>query len=92
MKGKKGQNSLLAMSFRVLTQPILYGVFPRLCLVGLRFSQPFLIERSIKFSVEPPSRWNSNVGYGLIGAYILVYVGMAVSHAKCRTHKAALLT
>lgn len=76
---KKRPNSLLAVTFRTLKWPLLSIALPRICLIGFNFSQPFLINRAISFSLEPESQHTTNVGYGLIFAYVLVYTGIAVS-------------
>ena len=53
------------------------SVFPRLCLIGFKFSQPFLIGSLIQYLDSP--LLEDNVGNGLIGAYALAYTGVAVS-------------
>ena len=52
-------------------------VLPRLLLVGLRFSLPFLVSDSITYTKS--SDVSPNTGYGLIGAFALVFIGLAVS-------------
>ena len=54
-------------------------VLPRLSLVAFNVSQPFLINRAIKFIDTSETIQPNNIGYGLIGAFALVYVGTAVS-------------
>lgn len=66
------------VSLKTLIWPILAVIPPRACLVGLNFTQPLLINRSVYLSVDSVTPWTTHVGYGLIGAYILVYVGSAV--------------
>ena len=56
---------------------IISAVFPRLCLIGFTFSQPFLISAILKW-VQQDNSSKSN-GYKLIAATILVYLGLAVS-------------
>ena len=71
------KRSLLLVYFGGLRWHILSVVPPRLGLIGLNFCQPFLIERAISFNQERDAEGSTNVGYGLIGAYILVYSGIA---------------
>lgn len=51
---------------------------PRIILVAFNFCQPFLINRAVTFSQEPLTTHTTNVGYGLIAAYIIVFIGIAV--------------
>ncbi|KAL8856229.1 MAG: hypothetical protein Q9178_007146 [Gyalolechia marmorata] len=71
--------SLLKIFFRRLQWRLLAGVPPRLALIGFNFCQPFLIERAIKFNSMPINQSTTNIGYGLIGAYFLVYCGIAIT-------------
>lgn len=54
------------------------AILPRLCLTAFTFAQPFLIERVIKYITDIDSANSNKVGYGLIGAYCLVYTGIGV--------------
>lgn len=71
---------------KTLIWPILSVIPPRACLVALNFSQPLLINRAVLLSVDNVTPWTTHVGYGLIGAYIIVYVGAAVSHPLHLAH------
>lgn len=62
----------------MLKWPLLSAVIPRLALIALNFCQPFLLHRALTLSEQPVTQDSKNVGYGLIGAYFLVYVGIAV--------------
>ncbi|KGO40807.1 ABC transporter, transmembrane domain, type 1 [Penicillium expansum] len=53
-------------------------VIPRLFLIGFTFSQPFLIASVLSWLDNPDSE--NNAGYGLIGATVLIYLGMAISN------------
>ncbi|KAI8623501.1 ABC transporter [Xylariaceae sp. FL1651] len=68
---------------RTLLGPLLFGILPRLALVGFRFSQPLLLNRLLNHlgtrSDEELSQ--KNIGYGLIGATAFVYFGLAFSTA-----------
>jgi hypothetical protein len=66
------------MSIKTLKWPLLKVVPPRVALSALNFCQPFLINRAITLSQQAINQTTTQIGYGLIGAYILVYVGIAV--------------
>ena len=55
---------------------------PRLGLIAFTFCQPFLITRAIELSQESVTPASSNDGYGLIGAYLIVYVGIAITSGQ----------
>ncbi|KAL6705718.1 hypothetical protein ACN47E_006507 [Coniothyrium glycines] len=74
-----GHHSLFFVTLKKLKWRILAVVPPRLCLIGFNFCQPFLINRAVSFSQETVTSQTTNIGYGLIGAYVLVFVGIAVS-------------
>ena len=63
----------------VLKWPIFAPVAPRLALLAFTFCQPLLLRRFLDYLQDPVERQDANIGYGLIGAYFLVYFGMAVS-------------
>lgn len=52
-------------------------MIPRLCSIGFKFSQPFLIGTLINYLDSPVKE--ASVGNGLIGAYALAYTGVAIS-------------
>jgi ATP-binding cassette, subfamily C (CFTR/MRP), member 1 len=79
---KKRPNSLLVVAFGSLKWPLLAVITPRACLIALNFCQPFLINRAIKLSEEPITEATTKIGYGLIGAYVFVYVGIAVCSSR----------
>lgn len=78
----KGPHSLLLLFFRRFKWDFLCAVPPRLAYIGFTFCQPFLITRAVEFSSQPITAASKNVGYGLIGAYLLVYLGIAVTMAQ----------
>lgn len=61
-----------------LLWPFLASAIPRLILMGFRYSQPFLLHRTVEFVQEQASRETRSIGWGLVGAYAIVYVGLAV--------------
>jgi len=66
---------------RTLSLNLLLPIPPRLAMLGFTLAQPFFTERLLQYLSE--LHRDPNVGYGLIGASILIYVGIAVSSALC---------
>lgn len=56
----------------------LVGVLPRLMFSGFCFAQPFLVERVLNFMTESEHVNSDNYARGLVGAYAIVYFGLAV--------------
>ncbi|KAK4463066.1 P-loop containing nucleoside triphosphate hydrolase protein [Cladorrhinum samala] len=80
-KLRNDKHGLLKGLLKTLKVHILLPVPPRIALVGFTVAQPFFIERLLEHLAKP--KVESNVGYGFIGASILIYSGMAVSTALC---------
>ena len=59
--------------------PLMEAAIPRFCLIGFTFAQPFLITRTLDLLSEDDSQMTVNIGYGLIGAAALIYLGIAIS-------------
>jgi ATP-binding cassette subfamily C (CFTR/MRP) protein 1 len=51
-------------------------IFPRLCLIGFKYAQPFLLTRTVEFVNSNDS---NNIGWGLAGAFGLVFLGKAIA-------------
>ncbi|KAH8896000.1 putative ABC transporter [Thozetella sp. PMI_491] len=75
-KGKSG--SLFLALAKALKWHILYPVFPLLCHIGFTFAQPLMLTRVLKYLADT-TLVDTNDGYGLIGAYAVVYIGIGVS-------------
>jgi ATP-binding cassette, subfamily C (CFTR/MRP), member 1 len=75
---RKSSNSLFAATLKRLKWSVLAVVPPRACLIAFNFCQPFLIDRAITYSQGPATAQTKSIGYGLIAAYGLVYIGIAV--------------
>ncbi|KAH8908368.1 multidrug resistance-like protein [Coniochaeta sp. PMI_546] len=73
------KHRLLLACLKTLKWPLLYGVFPRVLLLVFTICQPLVLGRFLTFLQEPSQ--NVSVGYGLIGAYGVVYLGIALSTA-----------
>jgi hypothetical protein len=79
LKGDKF--GLLKTIIRTLKVPILLPIPPRLALLGFTFCQPLFIQKLLDHLSEPEI--DANVGYGFIGASVLIYSGIAISTALC---------
>jgi len=70
-------HALLFASFKHYKWAVLAGIFPRLAQIGFFFAQPYIVGAFTTFVSAEDSSLNE--GYGLIGAFAFVYVGIAVS-------------
>ena len=79
LKGDRfGLAKVLLYTLRV---PLVLPILPRLANLGFTFCQPFFLQRLLDHLSTP--KVDANVGYGLIGASILIYSGLAISLALC---------
>ncbi|TEA11376.1 ABC transporter ecdL [Colletotrichum sidae] len=70
--------------------PFLAPIIPRLCITVFTFAQPFLVDTTVTFvSQESP---DTNYGRGLIGAWALAYLGLAVSNSIFMYHSLRFAT
>ncbi|CAM1501751.1 Fc.00g037350.m01.CDS01 [Cosmosporella sp. VM-42] len=76
---KTGQLALMKCTLSTYRWQFVAGILPRLLFSGFNFAQPFLINAVVDFVGEPEAEHSKNVAAGLIGATILVYVGIAIS-------------
>ena len=81
-ESRKRSKSLFRVTISQIKWHVLSAFPPRLALTGFTFCQPFLITRAIDLSQEPATQASLNDGYGLIGAYFIVYLGIAVSSGQ----------
>jgi hypothetical protein len=79
LKGTKF--GLMKVLIHTLKVPLLLPIPPRLALLGFTFCQPFFIEKLLDHLAQPEV--DANVGYGFIGASILIYSGIAISTSLC---------
>ncbi|KUJ15922.1 P-loop containing nucleoside triphosphate hydrolase protein [Mollisia scopiformis] len=77
-----GRWALAYAVFHSLRYSLALIVFPRLCLIGFNYAQPFLISSAIIYVSKPAALEDKNNGYGLIGATALIYLGITF----CTTH------
>lgn len=57
---------------------MLGAIPPRLCLMSFTYAQPFLVQRATEYMSEPFGSNTYKAGGGLVAAYFIVYVGIAV--------------
>lgn len=77
---KNGQNYAVIRALSItLKWPILMVVLPRLILIGLTVCQPILLSKLLQYLETSSYSKEEDIGYGLIGAYALVYLGIAIS-------------
>jgi len=61
---------------------ILTIYIPRFCYVALSISQTYLIQNTVEYVQGSDDPGSVSTGYGLIGAFAFVYIGLAVSCSK----------
>ncbi|KAI1500381.1 ATPase-like protein [Biscogniauxia marginata] len=78
----KGQRfGLIKALGRTFADSLLLPIGPRASLTAFKFSQPFLIDTLLEYLQEPAETSSRKVGYGLIGAALLIYTGITTSTA-----------
>ncbi|PYH94822.1 putative ABC multidrug transporter [Aspergillus ellipticus CBS 707.79] len=77
LKGDKF--GLMKALIHTLKGPLLLPIPPRLALLAFTFCQPLFIEKLLDYLSR--AQLDANVGYGFIGASLLIYLGIAISTA-----------
>jgi ATP-binding cassette subfamily C (CFTR/MRP) protein 1 len=80
---------LFLTTFNVLKWDILSIALPRVGMIGLSISQPYLVSSALRFLSSPSSEADASLGYGLIGAFAFVFIGSAVSDSIKRCNHVA---
>ena len=70
---------LLLWVAKSLGRSVLLPVFPRLCLLGFTFCQPFFLQRLLSFLSSHEE--DSSTASGLVAVAVLIYSGIAISTA-----------
>lgn len=83
----QGRHRLLRAAFFANYWPILSAVMPRLALAAFTFCQPFLVNASVSYLNTGKGKDDGTAVYGpaLVGAFVLVYLGIAVSEQSTTT-------
>ncbi|KAI9826794.1 MAG: hypothetical protein M1819_007265 [Sarea resinae] len=87
LSNKKKSHSLLGLAVKEYKWILISGVLPRMCQIGFTFAQPFLTGATVRLIGSPVDSNSKNKGYGLIAAYAIVYIGIAITTAQAQ-HKA----
>ncbi|EAL91343.1 putative ABC multidrug transporter [Aspergillus fumigatus Af293] len=74
-------HALLQATFHAFASSFLAGILPRLVLLALTFAQPFLVTATISYVENQGAHNRPAIGKALIGAFALVYTGIAVATA-----------
>ncbi|QGI63185.1 hypothetical protein CEK26_007138 [Fusarium fujikuroi] len=75
---KSKKPSLFLTTVTVLRWELLGIIPPRVGMIALSISQPFLVSNALRFLTMPESDSTMNLGYGLIGAFAFVFIGSAL--------------
>jgi hypothetical protein len=75
---KARKHSLTVAVFQTFIPELSLAFMPRLAYIGFSLAQPYLVNATIRY-IGLHSTLPLRYGYGLIGAYALCYVGIAVS-------------
>lgn len=74
---KSSTNALFWSTLNSTRRHFALCIFPRLCLIAFRYTQPFLLSRTADFVKSKDAK---NVGWGLTGAFGIVFLGSAIAN------------
>lgn len=78
VEGISKKHRLIRALLSTLKWQFALAVVPRLLLIALKFSQPFLLDRLLTLLNSDESATSSRQAWGMILAFALVYLGIAV--------------
>ncbi|OOF98777.1 hypothetical protein ASPCADRAFT_394152 [Aspergillus carbonarius ITEM 5010] len=78
---RSGGYRMLRSTFYAYRWTFLSGIVPRLCLAAFNFCQPFLITATVDYIDDSKTSDSKRSGQAIVGAYVLVYLGWAISTA-----------
>lgn len=94
-KRKPNKFRLVFSLLESLKWTLVRSALGRIALMGFKFSQPFLIQYTIEFVQDgrAATEEDSNIGYALVGAAGLIYIGSGVRLAtRCLSQRRDILT
>lgn len=77
---KQTKFGLIGVLISTTCNLLLAPIFPKLCYLGVNIAQPFLLQRMLTFLQSKKD--DSCIGYGLVGAFALVYFIQAISQSQ----------
>ena len=78
---QRRKHSLMMTTFATVKWDLLIAAIPRLTIIGFRYAQPFLLQATVSY-VSNRKDQQQDVGLGLVAAYALVYIGLAILTAS----------
>ncbi|EHK21751.1 uncharacterized protein TRIVIDRAFT_59905 [Trichoderma virens Gv29-8] len=78
-RNKNTSHALFKTTIAFFLKQFLPIFLPRIFLIGFNIAQPLLIYRAVSLLAENQSQDRQNAGHGMIGATVLVYLGIALS-------------
>jgi ATP-binding cassette subfamily C (CFTR/MRP) protein 1 len=78
---KEVPGSLFKLAFKHHRRTFASVIPPRIIFSAFNFSQPFLLQRTLKYLTTNDYSNRPAIGWGLIAAYVLVYTGYGISNA-----------
>lgn len=71
-------HALVWSTLKTTKRAFAVGIIPRLCTIGFKYAQPFLLERTVGFANDESQP--DSIGWGLTGAFGIVFLGLAVTN------------
>ncbi|KAJ5292026.1 hypothetical protein N7478_001277 [Penicillium angulare] len=81
IQSSAGRYRVLRAVFKAYASVLLWAIPPRLALSAFTFSQTFLLTATVNFMESKSTPENESYGPSLVGAYVLMYFGIAMSTA-----------
>lgn len=75
---KSRSHALFWSTLNVTRRRLIFCIFPRLCLIAFRYTQPFLLSRTTTFVTSETDA--KSIGWGLTGAFGAVFLGTAITN------------
>ncbi|PYI01950.1 hypothetical protein BO78DRAFT_422977 [Aspergillus sclerotiicarbonarius CBS 121057] len=77
-KSQAKRYRLVRATLKIFKYRLMWPAIPRLFLLAFTLLQPILMLKLLRW-LEQTSHRDHDIGYGILGAYVIVYVGLAVA-------------